>query len=126
MKSVWLAVIGFMLVFGAPAEAQTAKRDRAGERAAPSAEAMAKRAARVERMFRLADRNRDGVISRTEYRDWYRAAARRRGPLTWRRHAAQMFRQLDAAADGRLTQAEFAADPFFRRTRPGWWGPKAA
>lgn len=85
-----------------------------------SSDAAVRRAARIERMFRIADRNKDNALSRGEYVQWYKIAARRRGPLTWRKHAAQMFRQLDAGQKGRLTLADFSNDPAFRRTRPGW------
>lgn len=85
-----------------------------------SSDAAVRRAARIERMFKLADRNKDNALSRGEYVQWYKVAARRRGPLTWRKHAGQVFRQLDAGQKGKLTLADFSGDPAFRRTRPGW------
>ncbi len=104
-----------------PAPGARAPQVERAARTAAAAEARLRRAMRVDRMFRLADRNRDGVVSRAEYLQWYRTAARRRGPLTWRRHATNLYTQLNVARNGRLTQAEFAADPSFRRTRPGWF-----
>ncbi|MBN9062075.1 MAG: hypothetical protein BGP06_14025 [Rhizobiales bacterium 65-9] len=104
----------------APKQAGAAKPQARQPARAAAPDPAAARAARVDRMFRVADRNRDNALSRSEYTRWYRVAARRRGPLTWRKHAAQMFRQLDVGQKGRLTKAEFANDPAFRRVRPGW------
>jgi hypothetical protein len=127
LSLVFLA-LSALAATAAPAAAQTrapAKPSAPTVRIAP-ADAPARKVARIDRAFRAADKNRDNVVTRNEYRDWYREAARRRGPLTWKRHANQLFKQLDTLADGRLTRAEFGADPSFQRVRPGWGGGSLA
>ncbi|WP_342363061.1 hypothetical protein [Terrarubrum flagellatum] len=109
-----------MVVAGAPALAQQTKPAPARQLDRAPSDVAARKAARVDRMFKLADRNRDNSVSRAEYLQWYRTTARRRSPLTWKTYAAKTFRQLDVGQAGRLTKMQFAEDPFFRRTRPGW------
>ncbi len=125
MKTSAFAALALCLSLAAPglAAAQSAKLQKpppVNIRVGQPPDAAARRAQRVDRMFRIADRNRDGVVSRGEYRQWYRESARRRGPLTWKKHAEQIFRKLDASGFGRLSRAEFGADPSFQRVRPGW------
>lgn len=114
------AAAAFAVGAAAPALAAPQGKPTRQTVAAPAPDSAAARAARVDRMFRVADRNKDGALSRSEYSRWYKVAARRRGPLTWRKHASQLFKQLDVGQKGRLTKADFASDPAFRRTRPGW------
>ncbi|MGL4813380.1 MAG: hypothetical protein ACRCXM_16545 [Beijerinckiaceae bacterium] len=77
------------------------------------------RQARAARHLARFDGDRGGSLTRSEYQRWYRATARRRSALTWKRHASAQFRRLDANRDARLSLEEFAADPHFRRSRMG-------
>ena len=77
------------------------------------------RLARAQRHMDRYDKDKGGFLSRSEYQRWYQSTARRRSALTWKRHAAALFKRLDVNRDGRLTIDEFVADPHFRRPRLG-------
>jgi hypothetical protein len=104
----------------AAAEGAVARPDNAIESTGAIPDPAARRSARISETFRQADRNRNNLLSRREYFDWYRVSARKRGPLTWKLHAARRFKRLDLSGNGQLSQDEFASDPYFARVRPGW------
>lgn len=83
------------------------------------ADAQALRLARAQRHMGRFDKDNNGFLTRSEYQRWYQATARRRSALTWKRHAAALFKRLDANRDSKLTIDEFVADPHFRRPQLG-------
>lgn len=118
-----IAAAAWMMLEGAAVAQQpapmTVSPAAAPGMASPPQDPQALRLARAQRHLDRFDKDKNGFLTRSEYQRWYQTTARRRSALTWKRHAANMYKRLDSNKDSKLTIDEFVADPYFRRPRMG-------